>query len=281
MVPAPRPRSPLAPDARSLRGSGFGIHAPADSGRDRHSILPTLARSAFRISPPWRKRSESDVLHAWQGLGYYARARNLHAAAKFVRANWGGELPTSTAPIAQLPGVGRYTAGAIATFAFDLPEPIVEANIGRVLARLTNCQTPIDSTAGTAHLWQAATTLLPRKGARAHNSALMDLGALVCVPRQPRCGECPVRSYCRAEQPELLAGETKTAAHRRAFRAARLCPAPESHFARAIERSLARNVDPASSRTEPGTRSTPEDRFPIHSPSRHARRFCLHAIGAA
>ncbi|MDQ3546615.1 MAG: A/G-specific adenine glycosylase [Verrucomicrobiota bacterium] len=147
---------------------------------------------------------EADVLHAWQGLGYYARARNLHAAGKFVRDNFGGHLPASAAAIAQLPGVGRYTAGAIAAFAFDLPEPIVEANISRVLARLTNWKAPIDSAAGQAHLWQAAKLLLPRQGARAHNSALMDLGALVCVRRQPRCGECPVRQFCRAEEPELL-----------------------------------------------------------------------------
>ncbi len=152
---------------------------------------------------------ETDVLHAWQGLGYYARARNLHAAAKRVRENFGGQLPAAAADIAQLPGVGRYTAGAIASFAFDRPEPIVEANIARVFARLTNWQAPIDSTAGSAHLWQTAAALLPRKNAREHNSALMDLGALVCVPRQPRCGECPVRRFCRAEQPELLPRKRK------------------------------------------------------------------------
>ena len=216
---------------------------------------------------------ESDVLHAWQGLGYYARARNLHAAAKFVRANLGGQLPASTPRIAQLPGVGRYTAGAIASFAFDLPEPIVEANIGRVLARLTNWQAPIDSTAGSAHLWQAATALLPRKGARAHNSALMDLGALVCVPRQPRCGECPVRSYCRAEGPEFLPVKRKRPRTVALFEPHDFRPAPQPRSARTIERSLARNVDPAPSRAEPEGRSAAEDRFPIHSPPRHARRF--------
>ncbi|MEO5718290.1 MAG: A/G-specific adenine glycosylase, partial [Chthoniobacterales bacterium] len=150
------------------------------------------------------RAKESEVLHAWQGLGYYARARNLQAAAKFVRKNFGGQIPAATAALAELPGVGRYTAGAIASFGFDLPEPIVEANTARVLARLTNWQNPIDSAAGQAHLWQSATALLPRKGTREHNSALIDLGALVCVPRQPRCGQCPVRRFCRAEEPELL-----------------------------------------------------------------------------
>ncbi len=147
---------------------------------------------------------ESDVLRFWEGLGYYARARNLQAAAKFVRENFGGQLPSQLAVMAQLPGVGRYTAGAIASFAFDRSESIVEANIARLLARLTNLQAPIDSTRGREHLWQTATKLLPRRGARAHNSALMDLGALVCLPRQPRCGACPVRVFCRAEQPALL-----------------------------------------------------------------------------
>jgi A/G-specific adenine glycosylase len=147
---------------------------------------------------------EPDVLHAWQGLGYYARARNLHATGKFVRENWLGQLPPDAARIAQLPGVGRYTAGAIASFAFNQSVPIVEANIGRVLARLTNMEIPIDTSAGRARLWQSATALLPDKGAREHNSALMDLGALVCLPRQPRCGECPVLRFCRAEQPASL-----------------------------------------------------------------------------
>ena len=91
------------------------------------------------------RAKESDVLHAWQGLGYYARARHLHATGKFVRENFGGELPADVARIAQLPGIGRYSAGAIASFAFDLPEPIVDANIARVLARLTNWEIPIDT----------------------------------------------------------------------------------------------------------------------------------------
>ena len=150
------------------------------------------------------RAKESDVLHAWQGLGYYARARNLHAAAKYVTHNFGGELPAVAAKIVQLPGIGRYTAGAIASFAFDLPEPIVDANIARVLARLTNCQIPIDASAGRAHLWRTAIALVPKSGARQFNSALMELGALVCIPQEPRCGACPVRRYCRAEQPALL-----------------------------------------------------------------------------
>jgi A/G-specific adenine glycosylase len=153
--------------------------------------------------------TENEVLGTWQGLGYYTRARNLHATAKTVARDFHGQLPADEEALARLPGVGRYTAGAIATFAFGRSQPIVEANIGRVLARLTNCQVPIDSAAGRNYLWHTARELLPARNARTHNSALMDLGALVCRPRQPLCPTCPVRSYCRAESPELLPRKKK------------------------------------------------------------------------
>ena len=148
---------------------------------------------------------EADVLHAWQGLGYYARARNLHRAARAVVEQHGGALPPDPAAIAQLPGVGRYTAGALASFAFDLPVAAVDANIARVLARLIDLQEPIDSTSGATRIWTAAESLLPRRsGGRLHTSALMELGALVCIPRTPKCAECPLQGECRAESPELL-----------------------------------------------------------------------------
>lgn len=147
---------------------------------------------------------ESDVLHAWQGLGYYARARNLHRAAKHVTERHGGTLPRDLAAIRALPGVGRYTAGAVASFAFDLPAPIVDANVARVLARWLDLRLPIDSADGLATLWTTAEALVPRRGARAFNSALMELGALLCTPRQPQCLLCPVRAQCAAEKPESL-----------------------------------------------------------------------------
>ena len=148
--------------------------------------------------------SEAEILAVWQGLGYYARARNLHRAAKEVVARHDGVLPPDPDAIAALPGVGRYTAGAISSFAFDLPVAAVDANIARVLARLIDLQLPVDSTAGAAEVWAAAEALLPEKGGRLHTSALMELGALVCVPRQPECLLCPVRSECQAKKPELL-----------------------------------------------------------------------------
>lgn len=150
--------------------------------------------------------SEPEVLAAWQGLGYYARARNLHRAAKEVVARHGGRLPDDPMAIATLPGVGRYTAGAIASFAFDRPVAAVDANIARVLARIIDLQEAVDSTSGAARLWSAAEALLPKgeTGGRLHTSALMELGALLCLPRQPQCLICPVRRVCAAKEPELL-----------------------------------------------------------------------------
>ena len=141
---------------------------------------------------------ESDVLGVWQGLGYYSRARNLHRAAKTVIAGHDGEMPRDPALIRALPGIGRYTAGAVASFAFDLPEPIVDANVARVLARLLDLHTPIDSASGQSALWSTATSLVPKRGARIFNGALMELGALVCTPRTPRCEECPITKHCAA-----------------------------------------------------------------------------------
>lgn len=147
---------------------------------------------------------ESDVLHAWQGLGYYARARNLHAAAKAVMESHGGLFPVSVEEIRKLPGLGRYTANAVATFAFDQSVPIVEANTARCLARLLNLQIRVDSSEGQRKLWDLATALLPKRSTAVHNSALMDLGALVCISGQPKCPVCPVRAFCRAVDPAQL-----------------------------------------------------------------------------
>jgi A/G-specific adenine glycosylase len=144
--------------------------------------------------------SEHEVLHAWQGLGYYARARNLRATARALMVEHGGRFPESSDAIRALPGIGRYTANAVATFAFNRSVPIVEANIARLLARLSNLEVPIDISAGREALWQRALELLPNRDAGIYNSALMDLGALVCGSR-PNCVVCPVRSLCRAERP--------------------------------------------------------------------------------
>jgi A/G-specific adenine glycosylase len=150
------------------------------------------------------RTSQSDVLHAWQGLGYYNRARNLHATAKIVQARYGGVFPSDVAAIRNLPGVGRYTANAVATFAFNQSVPIVEANSSRVFARLFDMRVPIDSATGRKKLWGHATQLVPKRNAARFNSALIDLGALVCVPDKPKCNVCPVKKFCHAENPEAL-----------------------------------------------------------------------------
>jgi len=151
--------------------------------------------------------SESDVLHAWQGLGYYSRARNLRAAAGAIVERHAGRFPTVPDSIHELPGVGRYTANAVATFAFNQSVPIVEANIARVLSRLFDLQTPSDTSAGRELLWDRATELLPKRNAGEHNASLMELGALVCGVR-PKCGVCPVKRFCRTTDPSSLPRKT-------------------------------------------------------------------------
>jgi A/G-specific adenine glycosylase len=115
-----------------------------------------------------------------------------------------GVFPRDPHSIRDLPGVGRYTANAVATFAFDQSVPVVEANISRLLARVLNIAIPIDSVRGRDKLWAAAGSLVPKENPGHFNSALMDLGALICLPRNPKCGICPVRKFCRAPDPKLL-----------------------------------------------------------------------------
>ena len=148
---------------------------------------------------------ESTVLHLWQGLGYYSRARNLHKAAQAVMGHFSGLIPSDPALLKTLPGVGAYSAGAIASFAFDRAEAAVDANIARVLSRLANFQMPVDTPNGARQIWRLAVALLPSGGGgRLHTSALMELGALVCVAKNPRCLECPIQRDCAAVEPEQL-----------------------------------------------------------------------------
>jgi A/G-specific adenine glycosylase len=150
------------------------------------------------------RASENEVLRAWQGLGYYARARNLHATAKTVMDEHGGNFPRGIEQMRQLSGIGKYTAHAAASFAFNQSVPIVEANTARVLARLFNFRESIDSHAGRKTLWQQAASVLPKSDAATFNSALLDLGALICVARKPKCDVCPVEACCLAKNPAAL-----------------------------------------------------------------------------
>jgi A/G-specific adenine glycosylase len=148
--------------------------------------------------------SENDVLRAWQGLGYYARARNLHATARTVVDRYRGRFPQSVEKMQDLPGIGKYTAHAVGSFAFNQPTPIVEANTARVLTRVFDFRKPIDSGAARKTLWRYAAMLVPKSNARGYNSGLIDLGALVCVAHQPKCGTCPVKKFCGAKNPQFL-----------------------------------------------------------------------------
>jgi len=144
--------------------------------------------------------AEAEVLRAWEGLGYYRRARQLHAAARLVVDRHGGIFPTSAAALRQLPGIGRYTAAAVASIAFDEPEPVIEANSRRVFARLAGFDRPLVGGSDDEPLWQLAAAVVPPLQAGRFNQAVMDLGALVCTPAQPRCAACPVAAVCLARQ---------------------------------------------------------------------------------
>lgn len=143
---------------------------------------------------------EERVLKAWEGLGYYRRARQLHAAARTIVAEHGGRMPRDPAAVRALPGVGRYMAGAILSQAFDLPEPIVEANSRRVLARLVAEAGDLATAKPQARLWDVAARLVPPHEAGDFNQSLMELGALICTPRGPKCLICPIASLCEARR---------------------------------------------------------------------------------
>jgi A/G-specific adenine glycosylase len=142
------------------------------------------------------KASEQNVLKAWEGLGYYSRARNLHKAAKMVVNKHSGKLPRDMGSLIKLPGIGRYTAGAIASMAFGMDEPALDGNLKRVYARLFNIAEPINSSRGEKMLWKTAAEHLPKGKAGDFTQALMDLGATICIPKKPRCSTCPVKELC-------------------------------------------------------------------------------------
>jgi A/G-specific adenine glycosylase len=152
--------------------------------------FPTI-RSLAQADP-------QEVLRAWQGLGYYSRARNLQAAARMIVSDFDGAVPVEVNDLLKLPGVGRYTAGAISSIAYERPAPIVDGNVARVLCRL---EAKADDPRGRtmqAWLWQQARHILPDRRLGDFNSAMMELGALICTPRTPKCLFCPVKSHCRA-----------------------------------------------------------------------------------
>jgi A/G-specific adenine glycosylase len=144
--------------------------------------------------------SERDVLNAWEGLGYYSRARNLHKASKITIEKYNGHLPHDVDELRKLPGIGSYTAGAITSIAFGMDEPTLDGNIRRVFSRVFDLTEPADSPAGVKLLWGFAAKYLPKGQAGDYNQALMDLGATTCLSRNPRCGICPLTKDCKARK---------------------------------------------------------------------------------
>ena len=164
------------------------------------TVVPYFQRwmERFPTIPCLAAAVQQDVLAAWEGLGYYSRARNLHRAAQVLMTDYGGELPHDVKALRSLPGIGRYTAGAIASIAFGMDEPTLDGNIRRVLARLFDVQIPARSKEGESHLWELAAANLPSGQAGDFNQALMDLGAAICTPHQPNCNYCPLVGHCAA-----------------------------------------------------------------------------------
>ncbi|WP_280748874.1 A/G-specific adenine glycosylase [Parabacteroides sp. PF5-9] len=142
--------------------------------------------------------SEDDVLKYWQGLGYYSRARNMHTAAKMIVEKYDGIFPADYKTILSLRGIGEYTAAAIASFVWNQPCPVVDGNVFRVLARLFAIDTPVDTTAGKKIFFDLAGSILDPQYAGVHNQAIMEFGALQCVPRNPECLICPLMNICIA-----------------------------------------------------------------------------------
>jgi len=148
------------------------------------------------------KASPDEVLALWSGLGYYSRARNLHRCAQQIVAEHDGSFPSSAQTLATLPGIGRSTAGAIAAFCFGERAPILDANVRRVLTRLLGFGDDLAIAANERKLWELASTLLPQVDLHhsmpRYTQGMMDLGAMVCLPRKPQCGQCPLHSCCKA-----------------------------------------------------------------------------------
>lgn len=174
-------------------------------------IATVLGRGFYtrflEVFPDVGSLAEADdarMLKAWEGLGYYRRVRMLRETARSVISNHGGKFPDGFEALLKLPGVGRYTAGALRSFAFDLPAAVVDGNVARVLSRVMDYSGPVDDTAGIRRLWEWAEELADPQRPRIYNSALMELGQKICRPGVPDCLACPVATFCKTREPERL-----------------------------------------------------------------------------
>ena len=147
---------------------------------------------------------DAALLKVWEGLGYYRRARMLREAARAVLADHGGVFPRELDLLMKLPGIGRYTAGALRAFAWNVPAVLVDGNVSRVLARLLDFSDPVDDAAGIRRIWNHAAVLADPARPRIYHAALMELGQFICRPGLPDCLQCPVARFCRTDQPERL-----------------------------------------------------------------------------
>ncbi len=148
--------------------------------------------------------NEDEVLKYWQGLGYYSRARNLHKASLQISTKFEGNFPQNHSAVLQLSGIGDYTAAAICSFAYNQPYAVVDGNVYRVLSRLFGIETPIDSSKGKKEFAEIAQHLLPKSESGLHNQAIMEFGALQCIPASPDCNNCPLKSVCQAFELNLV-----------------------------------------------------------------------------
>ena len=197
-------------------------HLPLRRTRDPYAILVAevaLQQTRIRVGGPFLQRflrqfptvealasaSEDEVLRAWEGLGYYRRARLLREAAREIVLRHRGKVPETFEALRDLPGVGPYTAGAVASIAFGLRVPAVDGNAARVLSRLFLVPSPVSSGAGLREYREIAARLIDPGDPGAFNQALMELGSLVCKPRRPRCGACPLSKHCKAFKGEKVA----------------------------------------------------------------------------
>jgi len=170
------------------------------------TVRPFYARwlRAFPTIQSLARASDDRVLKLWEGLGYYSRARNLHRAAQLLVREHGGELPRTAAQLRALPGIGRYTAGAIASIAFGERTPLVDGNVARVFARVFAIRSNVKSPRTLQSLWKLAGDLLPDSHIGEFNQALMELGALICTPASPQCNACPLVKVCAARARGLV-----------------------------------------------------------------------------
>jgi A/G-specific adenine glycosylase len=218
--------------------------------------------------------SSQEVLQLWQGLGYYRRALALHEAARRIVASHGGQFPRQPRDWLRLPGVGRYTAHAVLSQAFDMPLPIVEANSARVYARLLECHEPIERPGVQRWLWAVAARLVPANGAGLFNQAVMELGATVCSVRQPQCQLCPVSALCRAYQRSCADKLPVRTGRRRVTEIREVCV-----VVRRGKRWLVLQRSPKASRWPSLWEFPHADLLPDEHPERATTRICRQLAG--